>query len=787
LPVLAQLGLDPAALGPKTTAALNQARALMTPRKGASKPTDKAKRAAAQVLLQAAQLDRAAKTGPSAGPGVARDAARSTGQSPSAGTGTRTAAATSLLAAKGSTGKAVALRERAAKALLDAAWKDPLLSGKSAEDRQKLGQEILEFLKTAGSGVSPEAIMDNIDRPFERSNSGYETTQRGPIDDVAHEAALHLAEYLDHSWRDHLEDPIVPATVAALRQAFTAYFKAAKVDLRLKPKTAVPVEADQRLSPAARQASRALVDAVLRDPDQKGASGWLRRELSTLVAEVFDDAGQEGPITPERMIQGIDRDIFRADMLPPRAPEGGWASPIDATAAYLATLINVKLARSVNADTRRALADRLGSFFATAPVAAAKDGAPAKPAAPALSEAMETAGIDPTSGSAKAVLEGAAKLDAEGRTAPTGVPPSEPLENPPPDPKKAAADALLRLGGDPSDAVFPDELTAFEAIFDRGTDDRSVAVNAQRWIDEQIKEARPVTAEFERQVPEASPQTVAEMRDNALRKVRLYVTNPAAFIVGGSSGGTPPASGGGGSAPPGGPEGPDRPGGSETGGPDGDGMDATAAVAGTTTSAQRRAALHAERAYALNAILDDPTLSMEDKIFYFMMVYAAYSDREREVVMREIAEIDDQEKYRQRVKQAVNLKLQQAQAASSAAKKALEKSGKELEALKKRDEAAKAPGAKPETVARKPSAEEMKAAQTKFDETAKLRSNLDAATNRVSGQLDALNKASAETPKSRELLIFELERIDKLRGMMIDIARNIIEQSYQRTKQIMRG
>ena len=52
--------------------------------------------------------------------------------------------------------------------------------------------------------------------------------------------------------------------------------------------------------------------------------------------------------------------------------------------------------------------------------------------------------------------------------------------------------------------------------------------------------------------------------------------------------------------------------------------------------------IYAQRSLQISSILNDPALSIEDKIFYFMMWFAAYADKEREQKMKEIADLDNQ-------------------------------------------------------------------------------------------------------------------------------------------------
>lgn len=183
----------------------------------------------------------------------------------------------------------------------------------------------------------------------------------------------------------------------------------------------------------------------------------------------------------------------------------------------------------------------------------------------------------------------------------------------------------------------------------------------------------------------------------------------------------------------------------------------------------RKAQLYAQRSMAINSVLNDPSLSIEDKIFLFMMWFAAFADEERKIKMEEIANLDriDAEKHevlRRNRESLSNVK---------------ERSGELVaghEMAKKNLEEAKA-GGDPKAI---------DAAQRAVDLSAKQVAQNDAKRAEIEQNINRLQTETEEAPKSREILLFELDRITQLRGNIMDMAKKFLEDSHRRIQQIMR-
>jgi hypothetical protein len=413
-----------------------------------------------------------------------------------------------------------------------------------------------------------------------------------------------------------------------------------------------------------------------------------------------------------------------------------------------------------------------------------------------------------------------------------------------PDARKAMNQALEGIGIIPGNQDAAPVLRAFEQIFAKGHEPEKVAVNAAAWLDgllgtggthskntEQLLTSQPSPELAERgqqywlgQVAQASidPKDYKARYEQQVRTAQQTGTANAA--AGGGGQGVPPGFGTGGILGPGSP------------------MDADGS----------KNQLYLQRTMVISGILNDPSLSIEDKIFYFMMWFAAFADKEREQKMREIADLDRVDQMKSMKKDAIYRDRQALYGARKDLQKGVEtaesqwggmravhgevrKLERELERMERKaaspealetaktelgqvQEAVKKGAATPEQLhdaesrvksleAREPldpsKVEELKTkiaeakgkapggvegydkARTRFEECKRQLSECNAKIEQRSAEYDQLKNETSQAPKSRELLFMELERIQRFRGMLIDMANSFMRDMARRVKEIM--
>ena len=98
------------------------------------------------------------------------------------------------------------------------------------------------------------------------------------------------------------------------------------------------------------------------------------------------------------------------------------------------------------------------------------------------------------------------------------------------------------------------------------------------------------------------------------------------------------------------------------------------------------------------------------------------------------------------------------------------------------------PALKPENYSKADGApqEKIDEIQAKIDTAEEHLDELEKAITVTSAEVDRLKNETSEAPKSREVLLFELDRISQLRGNIMDMARHFLEDSHRRIKEIMR-
>ncbi|MBI4821577.1 MAG: hypothetical protein HY791_35275 [Deltaproteobacteria bacterium] len=345
-------------------------------------------------------------------------------------------------------------------------------------------------------------------------------------------------------------------------------------------------------------------------------------------------------------------------------------------------------------------------------------------------------------------------------------------------------------------------------VFKKGTKDEEVALNAFKHLDAKLGVDSGMTAQVEELVKFGlAPDQATALRDRAISAVAQYAANTelakaqvaqarsaqVAAMAGGAGGGN--------GVPPGGPGigygSPEIPSGNGGGiptmwnaQPEVAGM-GTAGVLGPShprDADPARQSMYAQRTAVIGSILNDPSLSIEDKIFLFMMWFAAFADKEREAKMKEIVDLDKIDQKRRNDMDRANRERTAMYASKRDLTTAADGIEKELTKLKGQlsatiDPTADTAEAKASRAGASGKVEEL---EKQLGEAKDKVNEAQTKINRLSEEYDTLKNATNQAPKSREILLFELDRITQLRGSIMDMARHFLEDSTRRIKEIMR-
>ncbi|MEE2904274.1 MAG: hypothetical protein VYC39_18240 [Myxococcota bacterium] len=402
--------------------------------------------------------------------------------------------------------------------------------------------------------------------------------------------------------------------------------------------------------------------------------------------------------------------------------------------------------------------------------------------------------------------------------------------------KEAAHAQLEAMGIDPKDPlqshVVKDVEGAFAQVMNGAKDDADIALRGIKWVERKVGDKSGAHSKHMEEVlktlPKDSPLPEA-FKQYSLQQVALCAgAGPEAYMQhlnqamgaggmmpGGAGGGVPPFGGtpvsgipGGGLPPYGG--GPAMP----------MGGGAPGAVYGS-----------AEQQYSTNMrclqcamILNDPSLSMEDKIMYFLMVMAAGQDDDRMRKMREITDLEAKDAAKQQAKQMrVNQRAAQklgqtpdakseqaassdtqtetAKAAASTMSGSKPKAATETKSAAASASAANTAGAAPKAQTSTADGNIAGEPQTPAPGGKPAKGAAAAAQNKAAGkptkeeavqaQLEAENElqgsANPEAPKSKEILMMELKRITELRSMLMQMVNEILRKSNENVRNIWRG
>ena len=363
---------------------------------------------------------------------------------------------------------------------------------------------------------------------------------------------------------------------------------------------------------------------------------------------------------------------------------------------------------------------------------------------------------------------------------------------------KAAAHAQLEaMGIDPKDPVqshvVKDVESAFAQVMNGAKDDGEIALRGIKWVERQVGDKTGVHSkhmeEALKDLPEDSPVPQA-MKQFSLQQVAMCAgAGKEAYMQHINQGMGAPANGGGGVPPFGG---------TPVGGgfvPYGGGpaMPMGGGAPGAAYGSAEQQFSTNMRCLQCSMILNDPSLSMEDKIMYFLLIMAAGQDDDRMRKMKEIADLDAKDGAKQKAKQTkVNQRAAEklGKADEAAEISEVDASKTAQEAAKSASGAAKTGGAKP--AGAKPSeASEAKPSEAKPGQAAATQKKA-APTKQeaVQAQLDAENEVgdggNPEGPKSKEILMMELKRITEMRSMLMTMVNEMLRKFNENVRNIWR-
>jgi len=359
--------------------------------------------------------------------------------------------------------------------------------------------------------------------------------------------------------------------------------------------------------------------------------------------------------------------------------------------------------------------------------------------------------------------------------------------------KEAAHAQLEAMGIDPKDPmmshVVKDVESAYSQVMNGAKDDGDVALRGIKWIERKLGDK---TGAHSKQMENALKDLPADspvpesLKQFSLQQVALCAASgPEAYLQHinqgagpqmGGAGGVPPFGGtpmGGGVVPYGG----------------GPAMPMGGGMPGAAYGSNEQQFSTNMRCLQCAAILNDPALSMEDKIMYFLMIMAAGQDDDRLRKMREISDLEAKDAAKQQAKQ---MRVNQRAAEKLGQAEESQETGADTaaaEVVANSSTQAKKPG----STAAKPSAEAAaepakSAAAPGAQGTQKAPPTKEAAAQ---AQLEAENELegthSGEGQKSKEILMMELKRITELRSMLMQMVNEILRKSNENVRNIWRG
>lgn len=241
--------------------------------------------------------------------------------------------------------------------------------------------------------------------------------------------------------------------------------------------------------------------------------------------------------------------------------------------------------------------------------------------------------------------------------------------------------------------------------------------------------------------------------------------------VGGGGGNVPPTGNGG--VPPGGVP----PGGKRNGLFDREGPSNLGILPGFNTGlrpeddySSKNLTVQQQRAIKCGEILADPALTIEDKIFLFMMWFTAFTDQEREQKLEELVQMDRETARNQKFTDELKSELKSLGGARETDENKLVQAQAKVDRLEQL-------GGNPQ---------DLQAAKAEVTQCQSHLAERDAKIRGVEHELSDMQVKNDKAPKSREVLFMEIERLNQLRDKIMNMARSIMENSNRAIEKIFR-
>jgi hypothetical protein len=178
-----------------------------------------------------------------------------------------------------------------------------------------------------------------------------------------------------------------------------------------------------------------------------------------------------------------------------------------------------------------------------------------------------------------------------------------------------------------------------------------------------------------------------------------------------------------------------------------------------------------QRAIKCGEILADPSLTIEDKIFLFMMWFTAFTDQEREKKLEELVQMDREAARIQKLKDEKSTELKQLQESGEKDDSRLVQATARLDALEQMGNASPA---------------DLDTARKEVNACQQTKVQRQEAIAKVQHEVNDLSAKHDAAPKSREVLFMEIERLNQLRDKIMNMARSIMENSNRAIEKIFR-